>query len=100
MMPDDLLHLGLVHAERGRAGRPHADPARGERRQRVERDRVLVQRDADLVAHGLGVGAGDPERPQVDEREVRVRPAARPPEGPPPPDRRASARAVRTTRAA
>src|SRR5690242_12465474 len=67
-----LLHLRLVHAERGRAGRPHADAAGGERRQRVERDGVLVQRDADVVARGLGVGAGDVERPQVDQREVRV----------------------------
>src|SRR2546430_2580977 len=35
-----LLHLGLVHAEGGRTRRPHADPARLERWQRVERDRV------------------------------------------------------------
>src|SRR4051812_4916380 len=73
--PGDLLHLGLVHAERGRAGRPDADAARGERRQRVERDRVLVERDADVVAGLLGLGAGDVERTEVDEREVRVRPA-------------------------
>src|SRR5205085_6046295 len=33
----DLLHLRLVHAERGRPRGTHADPARLQRRQRIER---------------------------------------------------------------
>src|SRR6266571_1470504 len=46
----DLLHLGFVHAERGRPGRPHPDAARLERRQWIERDGVLVDRNTHFVA--------------------------------------------------
>src|SRR5437588_6055975 len=45
-----FLHLRLVHAERGRAGSADPDPARLERRERVERDGVLVDGDPDVVA--------------------------------------------------
>src|SRR6266511_4283664 len=82
-LPDDaghLLHLGFVHPERGRARRPHPDPARRHRGQRVERDRVLVQRDPHGVARGLGVLPGDVERPEVHQREVGVRAAGHDPE--------------------
>src|SRR5256885_1586762 len=69
-----LLHLRLVHPERGRAGRADADAARLQRRQRIERDRVLVQGDADLVADRLGVLPGDAvaERTEIGQHEVRV----------------------------
>ena len=71
----DLFHLGLIHPERGRARGAHPDPRGIERRLWVERDPVLVDRDPDLVADGLGLLAADPERSQVAQGEVRVRPA-------------------------
>ena len=42
----------------------------------VERDRVLVDGDPDVVEEGLGLAAGDPQRRHVDEREVVVGAAA------------------------
>src|SRR5215468_3263412 len=61
----DLLQLRLVHAERRRAGRSHPDTRAGARRQRIERDRVLVQRDAGLLAERLGLGARHADGLQV-----------------------------------
>src|SRR5437762_11764522 len=45
--PGHLVHLRLVHPQRGGPRRPHADPGGGGRRERVERDGVLVERDPD-----------------------------------------------------
>ena len=47
-------------------------PDADHRRLRVVRDRVLVQRDPRGVAARLGLGAGDADALQVDERQVGV----------------------------
>ena len=57
------------------AGRADPDPGCRVRRQRVERDRVLVDGDPDLVEQVLGLLAGHPERRDVDEHQVVVRAA-------------------------
>jgi len=44
----------------------------GAGRQRVERDGVLVQGDADLGGEILGMGAGHPDGLEVDQGEVGV----------------------------
>src|SRR6266511_1280654 len=76
----DLLHLAFVHPQRRRARSAHPDSRRSHGGQRVERDRVLVQRDAHVVAGHLRIGPGDVERPEVDEREVGVGPPGDDPE--------------------
>jgi hypothetical protein len=63
------------------AGVPRRIPEACVRRQRVERDRVLVDRDPDFVEERLSLLAGDTERRHVDEHQVVVR-AARDDPGP------------------
>ena len=72
MIRADRAHLVRPEPARGRRRRPDPDPGGGVRRERVERDRVLVDRDADLVEQVLGLLAGHPERRDVDEHEVVV----------------------------
>ncbi len=71
----DQAHLVRTHAA-GRGGR-RADPDAGRRVRRidVERDGVLVDRDADVVQERLRLPTGDAERGHVHEREVVVRAA-------------------------
>src|SRR5690349_22471499 len=70
--PADLAHLVRAEAAGGRGRRPDPDPARDVGRVLVERDRVLVDGDPDIVEERLGVAAGDAERRDVDQREVVV----------------------------
>src|SRR6266542_1043668 len=77
-VPDDagdLLHLGLVHPDGGGSWGPDPDARRLGRRERVERDGVLVQGDPHLLTRRLGLGPGHPQRLEVDQREVGVRTA-------------------------
>ena len=57
------------------AGVPSRMPGRRVRRQRIERDGVLVDRDPDLVEEVLRLLAGHAERGHVDQHEVVVGPA-------------------------
>ena len=75
-----LLHLRFVHTQRGRPRRPESDPRRGRRRQRVERDGVLVQGDSDPLARLLRVRAGHADRLEVDQRKMRIGAAGDQPE--------------------
>ena len=69
----DLAHLVRAKAARRRRGRAHADAGRRVRRQRIERDRVLVHRDADAVEDVLRLLARDAERRDIDEHQMVVR---------------------------
>ena len=75
MSGPDGAHLVRPEAARRRGRRPDADAGGRVRRQRVEGDGVLVDRDADLVEEVLGLLAGDTQRRDVDEHEVVVRAA-------------------------
>ena len=72
----DLAHLRLAEATRGRRRRAHADARRGVGRQRIERDGVLVDSDADGVELLLCFLAGHAQRRDIDEHQVVVRAAA------------------------
>src|SRR5215472_8707474 len=50
-----LVHLGLAETARGDGGRAEPDAARVERRVGVERDRVLVDRDAGAIESLFGL---------------------------------------------
>src|SRR5207248_1477410 len=67
----------LVRPESARRRRRRAEPdSRGHRRPlRIERNTVLVAGDAGAFETALGVPAGDPERPQIDQHQMRVGPA-------------------------
>ena len=49
----DDVHFGLAHAAGGDRRRADANPARHHRRVLVERNRILVDRDASLAERGL-----------------------------------------------
>src|SRR5215475_3618456 len=68
----DLLHLALSHALGGDRRGTQPDTGGHRRWLRVERDRVLVQRDPGRVGAGLGLLAGHPQLPQVDQGQVGV----------------------------
>ena len=68
----DFAGLGLAHAARGDRGRADADAAGHHRLLRVERNRVLVHRDVNLVEVGLDGFSGEILRAEVDEQEMRV----------------------------
>ena len=78
----DERHLRLLHPLRGDRRRADAHAAGDERAARVVGDGVLVQRDAGLVEHRLGLLAGEVgvERAQVDHHQVAVGAAADEPE--------------------
>ena len=78
----DQRHLRLLHPLGRDRRRADAHPAGDERAARVVGDRVLVQRDAGLVEHRLGLLAGElgVERAQVDHHQVAVGAAADEPE--------------------
>jgi hypothetical protein len=62
-----------VPKPRCRAGRrADADPAGLHWRQRIEGDPILVAGDPGAFERFIGVLAGDPDRTQVDQCEVRV----------------------------
>src|SRR3954447_1226810 len=71
----------LPRAEATRRGRRRADPDAGRRIgwQLIEGDRVLVDRDPDLVEEVLRLLARHSERGDVDEHQVVVRPAGNEP---------------------
>src|SRR5260221_6017380 len=73
--PANGPHLVRSETPRGRGRRPDPDPRRRVRRQGVERDGVLVDRDPDLVEQVLGLLAGHPQGRHVDQQEVIVGPA-------------------------
>ena len=68
----DAHHLRRAHAARGERRRAEADAAGDERRLRVVRDGVLVDRDAGLVERLLGDLAGEALGPEVDQHQVVV----------------------------
>ena len=68
----DAAHLVGAHAPGRRGRRPDADPGGDVGRVLVERDRVLVDGDPDVVEQRLGVAPGHAERRHVDQREVVV----------------------------
>src|SRR5262249_4616882 len=71
----DLLHLALAHAARRDGRRTDPDPAGDERRAWVERDGVLVHRDAGAIEGFLRRLAGDLGAAEVDQDQVIVGPA-------------------------
>ena len=71
----DLLHIGLLEAARRERGGAEADAARDERGERLEGDRVLVDRDVDLVEEILRLLAREVLAREIDEHEVVVRAA-------------------------
>ena len=75
--PRDRAHLVGPEAARRRRRRARAGSRTRCSAARVERDRVLVDGDADLVEERLGLLAGDAERRHVDEHQVVVGAAAR-----------------------
>ena len=68
----DVAELGFAEASGGARRRADADSAGLHRRQRVERDAVLVAGDAGVLEALVGILAGQAERPKVDQREMRV----------------------------
>ena len=72
----DDVHLGFAHAARRHRRRADADAARDHRRILIERNRVLVDRDARLAERRLRDLAGDALREDVDEHQVVVGAAA------------------------
>ncbi len=70
------VHLGLAHAAGGHRRRADADAARDHRRILIERNRVLVDRDAGLAERRLGHLARDAFREHVHEHQVVVGAAA------------------------
>ena len=76
----DLVHLALAHAARRDRRRADADAARRHRRVRIERDRVLVDRDAGLAERRFGDLAGEAAREHVDQHQMVVGAAADEPE--------------------
>ena len=69
-------HLRLLHATRRAGGCAQTDTAGLERRAGLERNRVLVRRDACLIERDLRILAGDVFRAHVHEHEMVVRAAA------------------------
>ena len=70
------FHLGFAHPARRDGRRADADAAGDHRRILVERNRVLVDRDAGLAERGLGDLAGDALGEDVDQHQVIVGAAA------------------------
>src|SRR5690606_35388943 len=68
----DFLKLRDTETARRTGRRADADAAGLDRRQRVERNAVLVAGDRAALERLVGVAARDAERTQVDEREVGV----------------------------
>ncbi len=68
----NLPHLGLLHAARGQRRSADADAAGLHRRIGVERDGVLVHRDACVVQRVLGFAAQHALGENIDQHEVRV----------------------------
>ena len=68
-------HLRLRHGAGGNGRGPDPDPRRHVRGAGLEGHRVLVHRDARPAEERLRILAGELRRPEVDEHEVRVRPA-------------------------
>ena len=84
---------GFAHAARGHRRRADADAAGDHRRILIERNRVLVDRDARLAERRFGDLAGDAFREHVHEHQMIVGAAADQPEagaGRGPPARRAA----------
>src|SRR3546814_2714110 len=68
----DGLEFGDTEAARRAGGRSDADAAGLDRRQRIKGDAVLVAGDRAAFQRLVGVAAGDAQRTQVDQRQVRV----------------------------
>src|SRR3546814_8171657 len=67
----DGLEFGDTEAARRAGGRSDADAAGLDRRQRIKGDAVLVAGDRAAFQRLVGVAAGDAQRTQVDQRQVR-----------------------------
>src|SRR5579875_1512246 len=77
-LDDDLSDLAyLIDPEAARGYRRGSEPdtARDRGFLRIERDRVLINGDADFVEVGFHRFPGEVFRSQIDEQEMRVRPA-------------------------
>ena len=72
----DLVHFRLAHPARGHRRAAEANSAGLERRERVERNGVLVDGDACTVQSQLGVATGEPAGVQLDEEQMIVGAAA------------------------
>src|SRR3712207_9587251 len=68
----NVAELGDAEAAGGAGRRPDADAAGLDRGERVERHAVLVACDRRALERLVGVAAGDPERPQVDQGEMEI----------------------------
>src|SRR5690349_3944569 len=66
----DVAELRLAEAAGRARWRADADAAGFHRRQRVERNAVLVAGDARMLETLVGILAGEAERPEIDQREV------------------------------
>ena len=68
----DLSHLGFLHAARGQRWRTDANAAGLHRRIGIERNGVLVHRDAGIVQRVLGFAAQHALGEHIDQHQVRV----------------------------
>ena len=71
----DLLHFRFFHPARCESGCSNADSARLHRRIGVERNRVLVDRNAGIMQRVLGFAAQHAFGKDVDQHQVRVGPS-------------------------
>src|SRR5688572_15468065 len=70
----DVAEFGLAEAARRAGGRSHPDPAGLDRRQRIERDAVLVAGDPRAFEALVGVLAGEAQGLEVDKRDMGIGP--------------------------